>query len=744
MLNKKATNIRGQLRLAASILAIAGCSLVIAAGANAQTVLTPTSGQYNLMTTTDTTVTVSSGTNAWYVPDNVLWALPGGATMLTYTGGGAPGGISTTGSCIANWDCGNPHAPHITIENGATLQFAGRETVNFDWYMGNTEIQSAIINNGEMIFEKLGPSQSWGIPAIALLGSNQLLGKMTLHDGAYVNMGLDWSQATNTFGPNTNIDLQGASILNVYQSSTAPLVMGGILTGTGTLNLGAGGGTLVMNGQNTAAKPFLGALNVATGDTLVVGDLAHASSGANGAVFGDPGHPTAQVLKLIGNTNGAPVLRGNGTIYATVSNQSAIVQPGYGATLGSLTVAAYNQDATGQLKVEVSPDSVAGLHVLNNASFNGTLNVTIDPGTYATKIFNIVQVDGTMTGDFKTITTKSSVQGAIAAVTKTDHGYQVVTQVVQGKAAAAPIVVGHLVDVNRLNNTYFIGALYDQIAQGSPRGGEEIGRNKYVWLEGFGAHSSVSRNDIGFHQTTAGVRGGAEYRDEKNRVVGLAASYSSTDLKAKGASDASLDTFHIAAYGGANVQYFRLDGAAFYNLYSTDTHRSFGAAGAAAASPGGYAYGGSVQVSLPMYRGLVTPYIRGIVSRQHLDSSSESGGSLLALRYSAIDGNYFVGDVGFKIDPLRSHPESKTKLLITVALEHDFSTLGEKVTGMFPVDNGQVWSAYWRGDSENTGIVGIDLAQQITDKLEIAGRVNGRFSLYQTSGELALNAKYKF
>lgn len=736
MSNMKTQNFRSQLRLAASAFALVAGTAV---AANAQTVITPSSAPYNLMTTTDKTVEVSSGTNAYYIADNVTWGIPGGSTMLTYAGGGKPGGISTEGSCIANWDCGNAHAPVITVDSGASLHFVGRQSVNQDWFFGNTELQSAIVNNGELIFENAGPVQSWGTPAVALLGSNQLLGKMTLLDQAVVNMGLDWSQATNVFGPNTSIDLQGASVLNIYQSGGTPLVMGGILTGTGTLNLGKGGATLVLNGQNTAAKPFLGTVAVTPGDTLVVGDSAHAS-----AVLGDPGHPTAQTLTMKGNTTGAPVLRGFGTVAATVVNQAGVVQPGYGNTLGNLTVAAYTQDNVGTLKVEVSPSSVSGLHVLGNAALAGSLNVAIDPGNYSTQIYNIVQVDGTMTGSFSSITTSSAVQGAIAAVTRNDHGYQVVTQVVQGKAATAPIVVGHLVDINRLNNTYFVGSLYDRINVDSPRGAQQVGQNKYVWIEGFGRHSSVSRNDVGYHDTTAGVTAGAEYRTESNKVVGLAVSYSSGDMKAKGASTASMDSWTVAAYGGADVQYFRLDGAVFYNGYSSDTERAFGTPGTAKTSPSGYAWGGSMQVSLPLYRGLVTPYLRGIISRQHLDASVESGSPLLNLRYKAINGNYFVGDIGFRIDPLRSLPDSKTKLFVTLALEHDFSTLGEKVMGTFPVDNGQAWSSYWRGDSENTGVVGIDLAQRITDQIEIAGRVNGRFSLYQTSGELALNAKYKF
>jgi hypothetical protein len=736
------SDLRSELRSAVSALAIAAGAFAAAGSANADPVLlNSSSGTYSLFSSTDTAIELVSGTTAYYVKNNVTWAPPANTLKL---GAGDPAhdgsnaGISTTGSCVFNWDCGNAHAPTITVDSGATLTFAGRTTVNQSWYFGNVELQSALVSKGDLVFEFPGPTQSWGNPLVAFLGTNQFLGNMTLQNQAYVELGYSWSKAASVFGPNTNISLAANSRLDIYQLESSPLVMGGTISGTGTLNLYTG--TLVINGANTGANPFAGSLVVSAAQTLVVGDASH-----SGAILGDPTHATATTLALTGSTSGGPILRGFGTIDMLVANSAAVVQPGYGSSkLGNLTVAAYTQDNTGTLKVEVSPDAVSGLHVLGNATLGGTLNVTIDAGNYATQIYNIVQVDGTMSGDFKSITTSSAVQGAIAAVTRTDHGYQVVTQVVQGKAATAPIVVGHLVDVNRLNNAYFIGSLYDRINVDSPRGDQQIGRNKYVWVEGFGRQSSVSRNDVGYHATTAGFTAGAEYRTESNKVVGVAVSYSSGDMKAKGASTASMDAWTVAAYGGADVQYFRLDGALFYNGYSTDAERAFGTPGTAKTSPSGYAWGGSLQVSLPLFRGLVTPYLRGVLSRQHLDASVETGSPLLNLRYNAINGNYFVGDLGFRIDPLRSHPESKTKLFFTLALEHDFSALGEKVVGTFPVDNGQAWSSYWRGDSENTGVVGIDVARQITDKLEIAGRVNGRFSLFQTSGELALNAKYRF
>jgi hypothetical protein len=753
MSNMKNQSIRTLLGVTVSAVAIAAAS-GMASPASAQTLTLPSG--FNTVTidadatntgtqvtlnggapTTYNTIEIGNGIKAEIVPSwaAATWAVGNNTALVT-----GQSNWSGLNKCLnsslaySSTSCLN-HAPAIQVDQGGTLVLGGVQTnssITNPW-----GLESDVHADGNVVIEDAG-SPSWAGRHLGaqFFGTNYFGGDLTLAPNALATFGVSWASADTQFGPNTNIILGSGSVMDLWLPGAGSATMGGSLQGTGTLVVDAG--TLLINGQNTAGNPFLGTLTVKPGATLVVGDATHAS-----AIYGDPGNPTAQTLQIKGTPSGAPTLRGYGTVDATVQNIGGVVQPGYTAgKLGNLTAAAYSQDATGTLKVEVSPTAVSGLHVLGNASMNGTLNIAIDQGAYKTQIYKIVQVDGTMTGDFTSITTSSAVQGAIAAVTKTSNGYQVVTEVVQGPAATAPIVMGHLVSADRLNNYYLVGSLYDRIARDTPRNATEIGRNKYVWAEGFGDVSSISRNSVGYHTNTEGVRAGAEYRTESNSTVGLAASYSMENLKAKGASTADIDTWHVAAYGGYDVQYAHLDGILFYDGYSTATKRNFGTDGVANANPGGYSYGGSIQVSKSMLHDLLTPYVRGIFSREHLDSSVETGSPLLNLRYNAINANTFVADLGFRIDPLRTLPESKTKLLVTVALEHDFSPLGENVLGAFPVNNGQSWSSYWRGDSENTALVGVDVSRAITDKLEISGRVNGRMSLYQTSGEISVHASY--
>ncbi len=746
-----------------TLLGVTVSALAIAAGANAQTLvlpggfntvtMTPDSGNTGTLvtfnsnpTTTYSTIEIGNGIKAEVVSNWAAanWAVGDNTALVMQT-------LTLPTNQLSNWSglstCANGslaynstsclnHAPTIQVDKGGTLILGGVQTnasMTNPW-----GFESDVHADGDVLIEDAG-SPSWAGKHLGaqIVGTNYFGGNLTLAPNALATFGLSWAAAQTEFGPNTNIILGDASVMDLWLPGAGSATMGGNLQGTGTLQLDAG--TLYINGQNTAATPFHGNLNARPGSTVVIGDASHP-----GAIVGDPGNVHNYTLTLAGTMSGGATLRGFGTIAGNLVNTSSVVQPGYGSTLGTLTVQGnYSQDGIGTLKVQVTPDGTSSLHVLGNAAINGTLNIAIAPGAYKTQVYNIIQVDGTMTGDFSSIV-PDSVQGAIAAVTRTDHGYAVVTQVVQGASATAPVVVGHLADANRLNNYYLVGALYDQIALDTARNSTEIGHNKYAWVEGFGHLSSVSRNDVGYHTDTEGIRGGVEYRNEANATIGLAASWSTENLKAKGPSTAEIDTWHVAAYGGYDVQYVRLDGVLFYDTYDTTTKRDFGTDGVAETAPGGYSYGASIQASKSVLNDLLTPYIRGIFSRQHVDAAVETGAPLLNLRYLADNANTFVADLGFRINPLRNYPDSKTKLLVTVAIEHDFSPLGETVNGTFPVANGQSWFYYWRGDSENTALVGVDVARQLTDKLEVSGRVNGRVSLYQTSGEVALHAAYKF
>jgi hypothetical protein len=728
-----AENTRNRLRLTTSSLVLLA-SLAMAGGANAQTVLSLANSPYNAGSPPggDTYVVVPTGLTAYMEQ----WADGTFAGLPTISFSNNQPIVGNPASCL--WGGCTRGAAEIRVQQGATLIMAGAET---GAALGNSSywpwwgIESLFNVQGDVIVGEGG----WNI-----MGTNTFAGDIHLLHNAQFILGQSWHNANITFGPNAHIEMESGAQFYLNEAGTA--VIGGALSGVSGSSFELAGGTLVVNGQNTTTSPFLGTFTLDAGSVLQVGDATHAT-----AIFGDPNHTdgSSYTLNVHGTISGSARLQGYGKIYGTVTNTGGIVQPGGTAgTMGTLTVSRYTQDATGMLQVEVTPTAASQLHVLGNATLNGSLRVTIDPGVYGTNVYNIVTVDGTMTGQFSSITTSSGASGAIAAVTQNAHGYQVVTEVVSGANATAPVVNGHLVSANRLNTEQFVASLYDVIAANAPNHGAvqqaELAHNVYAWLSPFGRMSSISRDHVGYHTNAEGVTGGIELRTADNTTLGIAASYAHENLKAKGASNAHSNTIDLAVYGGINLQYVRVDGVAFYNTYDAAMARNFGSNGVARSAPSGYAYGGSLQVSKSLFHGLVTPYMRGMYSRQHLASAIETGATVLDLKFNAINANTFVGDVGFRIDPLYRKPECKTKLDITVAIEHDFSKLGETVTGEFPIGSGQAWNTFWKGNSENTLVGTLNVVHPVTDNIELFGRVDGRVSLFQTASEISVGGRYRF
>jgi uncharacterized protein with beta-barrel porin domain len=738
MMRVKAENTRGQLRLSASVLAVAVAFMGMTGAAEAQVVpLTPGNTMYGVDSNPGQTIEITSGTDAVFIPADQGWVVQSGGPWdghlaITDENWGTGGANNMTiGS--SPFGGANGNAAAIQVDSGASLRFVGLGWG--PWFAMNNMIHA----DGDVIFEGNGVSPH-------IIGTNSFLGNLTLLDGAQVYMGETWGAASPiSFSNNTTIGLGSGSMYYLRLTPGFTSTAGRLVSTDATGLMELASGTLVLNGANTAAAPFTGTLQVDTGATIVVGDATHP-----GAIFGDPNHTngSAETLNINGSIGGAATLKGYGTVYAAVNNAGGIVQPGGTAnTPGTLTVSSYTQSATGTLKIEVTPTGASQLHVLGNAALGGSLIINITSGQYGTDVFDIVSASS-VSGSFNSIQTTGNVSGAIAGVSRTTTGYQVVTEVVSGANAIAPVVVGHLVTANLQNVHQFAYSLYDVIAMNSPKSGAanaDLGLNLRAWIAPFGRMASISRNQVGYDTTTGGVTAGLEYRTANDLTLGVALSFDHDSLDAKGDSNADTDAFTAAVYGGGNVQNARVDGMLFYNSYDATAKRKFGSTlGTAEAKPSGFVYGGSVQVSRGLFDDFITPYIRGIYSREHQDGVAETGGGALALKFDAINANSFVGDVGLRINPLFRKSDAKLKLEVTVALQHDFSKLGETVGGEFATISGSPFTNYWSGDSENTARVGLDVSHQVTDGLEIFGRVNGQFSLYRRAGEISVGGRYRF
>ncbi|GAA0587275.1 autotransporter outer membrane beta-barrel domain-containing protein [Rhizomicrobium electricum] len=697
-----------RLWLSASVLALA-----VAGPALAQTtVLTP--GQnYDLNTATDTVVEVPTGMTAYY-NSGVGWALPGGSTLLNYTSY-----MSSENSAPFNWwnGCCRFNAPVITVDSGATLRFVGQTSVPYDWYSGDPWLNSMINATGDVVFEKVKSGSE-----LELIGTNKFLGNVTLLDGAVVQMGWDWSSinATTTFGPNTHFDLQGVSTLTLNPGGTG--VFNGTMAADSTATFFLKSGSLTMNGQSTA---FAGTAKINSGATLVVGDSTHSS-----ATLGN-----AAKTAIINVSSTTASLSGYGTINGIVTNNGVVTAGGTKGVNGNLTInGSYTQASTGQLYTAFSPTGVSGLVVNGNATLAGDLIISIAEGSYGNAVYPLVTVNGgTLSGSFTTVSTNGNVAGAMVGVAKTAGGYSIVTQ--KGSAAQ---VFGHLVYSNRTALTNFVGSLYDVMSI-TPASGAKVD----TWITPIGEIENLSRDGQGYEQKTYGLRMGALHRFENHGgVVGAAFSYRHGNMTVKDdPATSSSNGYDFAVYGGADVNALRFEGSAFYNVYDASTKRPMGTYGTAAADQSGYAFGASGQISHDMFGSRLTPYVRGMYARVHLAAASETGSDYYNLRHDALSANTFAVDLGMRVHVMRAE---HIKVDADLAWRHDLSDPGETVTGGFVTTPDSSSVAFWKGDSKNAFRAGVNVAGQVTDKLEIYGRLDGTVTSYRRAGELAAGVKYRF
>jgi hypothetical protein len=704
MLQIHANDIRSRLRLTASALVVAAAGLG-ASAADAQTVNVASGGTYVLDNGLGTTVYhVGSGVTAQIVPnyataDNSAWAALTWASPI----------LSTTSGCLYS-GC-TPKAAAIVTDAGSTLILP-----NPWWWM---DITSMFTVNGTMVFQ---PGSGTGIT-----GTNYFNGDVVLQDGAGVNFGEGWIYSNNYFGTATNIIMGSGTAITFNEVHTVVNVINTIQSKDTSAAITFTNGSMTVNGKNTTATPYSGSVTINAGASFIVGDATHAS-----AVFGDPNASAATItVNQSGGTVGS--LKGYGTIYGSIVNNSLVAPGGTSGTAGTLAVVgSYTQSSTGEFVAEVTPTGVSKMTVAGTANLAGTLLLKIDDGKYTTPALYDILTATTVNGSFSA----TNLQGnaAFVGTVKTANGYRVA---VESQNSAQTFA--HMATTNRYQVEQLARALSDRSDGLAAAPGKWVG-----WLTPYGNVENIGRNGIGFNNTTYGVRGGVEYHPAvQNAIIGVAASYGSSSLDAKGeSSSADIDTYNAAIYGGADLLYARLDGSLFVSKFDTAITRNLGSSlGAVNASPSGSTYGASVKLSSDLFRGLITPFASGYFARVHLDDTTEGGNASFALRYNDINRNYLDVDLGVKVHAIR-----RDNLLVdvSVAVEHDFSDRGETASASFANITGSSATYLWKGDAENTLIAGLYVADKITDKVDLFGRIDGEFSLYKRAADFSAGVKYHF
>ena len=390
----------------------------------------------------------------------------------------------------------------------------------------------------------------------------------------------------------------------------------------------------------------------------------------------------------------------------------------------------------------MTPNGASQLKVLGNATLDGTLALTINPGHYGNAVMPIVSANSlTLAKTFQVETTGNA--GAGLAITPTS--IDIVTEL-----TSAAQVFAHLVSSDRNNLLDFNDAIYDIQTTEGANGASPAPKTNYAngfdaWVEPFGRTERVYHGGLGYSATSEGLTAGFEHKWDNNAVAGVSLSYANEAMKTDGGmTNSNSNTVDFGFYGGYQFANYRIEGTTFYNTYGASVSRDLGSSGVIGSAPSGQAFGASVQISNNLSK-IYEPYLRMTFSDIRQGQVTETGSNLLALDVHAIDKGYFDGEVGFKFHPTFIQAVSGLHPEITVAADHDFTqNPGEQAVAQFANLSGSPFTYSWKGDQGTAGVAGLMLSSDVGSHFNVYGKIDGRFTTYAQSGEIRLGASYRF
>jgi uncharacterized protein with beta-barrel porin domain len=215
-------------------------------------------------------------------------------------------------------------------------------------------------------------------------------GSVSADGGAMAGTGIDPAGRTQAF-------LISGLLVNRLVNDTYVVAAGahqaiGILGGSGTVQIGAGG-SLSVAGNNLSSDPVNFPNSLFSGTVTGDGDLIKAGSGLwlfNGSFLS-----TGNVVVNAGT------LGGTGTLGNTVVGNGATLMPGNGTPGSSMMVAGNLAFQSGALYlVTLNPTTASFASVGGTASLNGTVAAVYLAGNYISKKYTILTTAGGVSGTF--------------------------------------------------------------------------------------------------------------------------------------------------------------------------------------------------------------------------------------------------------------------------------------------------------------------------------------------------------
>ncbi len=400
------------------------------------------------------------------------------------------------------------------------------------------------------------------------------------------------SDGANITGAITNTTTN-QGILNVVGASTFSGDVGSTGVGLNAVNIQGSGKTVTFAGDlkattttisNLATLKFSKASTTITGSLTAAGtsgtiDVGTSTVTASGTVtFG----ASAKLGVTIGNTNGQLVVTGGATL---VSGTSIVPTVSGNLTSGTAIVILIDNDGDGDIGLGVGV--VTGITVTdNNSQYNFTLAlngnnleltptaVTTDMSSNATAVNEVVDV--AFAGD----STLSSALNGLAGSSEEGTALESLAPVVDGGSVIGTVLAGRA-PLNTVS--YRLASLRTGISAGQGlSAGDDVSEGNNFWLQGFGAYVDQSeRQGIqGFEASTGGFAFGADKQTSNTFLLGLAASYSYTDVNSRlSENQTDINSYQGTVYGTYNSgnNFLEAQFGLAYNDYAGNRYISVGA-----------------------------------------------------------------------------------------------------------------------------------------------------------------------
>ncbi|PCE32533.1 autotransporter domain-containing protein [Burkholderia ubonensis] len=661
-----------------------------------------------------------------------------GANALALNGNGAAFGGTIAGSAGVTVASGtqvltgsNTYTGGTTIAAGGTLQLGNGGT--------SGSVAGNIANNGALVF-----NQSGNVTVASVLSGT---GSLTQAGSGQLTL-----TGTSTLSGPTTVGAGTLAVNGSLAASTVTVQGGATVTGTGTI-----GGLVVSSGGTASLSQPGQALNVAGNVTFQPGSTMQVAT-------------TPQQSGSLAATGSATLNGGNVQVIASqasyqANQQYTIMSAGGGVTGQFAGVSSTYAFVTPTLSYDAS-------HVYLQLSTNGTsfTSVATTPNEVAVaqaigslKDGNPVY-DSVLVADAPTARTAfRQLDGEFYASAKsmlmTDSRYvrdAVSDRVRQGLAAGS----GPLAALSSGGS-----ALCDDTGAAAARGNalpperrlgshagcvSNVPYRPVVWGQGFGGRSRLAGdgNASTINRSMTGFIAGADMALNDRTRVGLAGSVTHSSLDNDQASSASLNSYSVVLYGGAQFDALGVRGGAAYTWHRINADRHPSYAGFSDSNSASYDANtaqvfGEVGYALPVGRFALEPFAGLAYVRLHTNAYTESGGA------AALSTGSDTSHVGFSTLGVRAATElgvlatSALTAHTTVGWRHAFGNVRPTSTFAFAAGSTsfQVAGVPIARDS---AVLELGLDASVTKNLTLGVSYSGQFGSGVRDNAVLGNILWKF